>query len=191
MALALGTGCSPAIQAPVLDDPTVRGTPSQGDYWVEVTCQKDRGEGKHNFGTYSVIRMPDDKVVFVVRELDGSCRVWGAIVPPERSSPDKCDIRLRSKEPLATIDGKCLCVPGTYILQEGRPTSPDCCRRFPNAIYCRDGVPAPPEDEEMEEVLQEDDEVEDGGDARDSPEVLGPPEDEDMDSDEEEEVEDD
>ncbi len=135
--------CGAAAVTVQPDKPVVKERATQPEYWVEVTCSRDRGEGKHNFGKHNIIQMPGDQVLFVIQELDGSCRVWGAIVPPEREAPDKCDIRLRSRETLATVNGRCFCVPGHYKLQEGRPTSPDCCRRFPEAIYCKDGAPPP------------------------------------------------
>lgn len=180
MMLLLGSGCRTTRPEEVA-------TPSQ-TYTVELSCAKTLKQGKRDVTQHNVVIMPGDKVVWAIRRLDGTCRVWGAIVPPERSKPDKCDIRLRSKAELAPVGQPCRCVPGVYELTEGRPTSEDCCRKFPGSIYCKDGQVPPPE-EEMEEVIQEtDSENEVDPDALEEPETA--PYDSALPDEEEDEIED-
>lgn len=105
--------------------------------WVEVECSK---RGRASFGEYSILKMPNEKVQWALAKLGEKCRVFGAIIPKTSGKADPCDIRLRSVKPVVET-GRCKCVPGRYLLQEGRPTSKRCCERFPDKVYCKDNTP--------------------------------------------------
>lgn len=105
--------------------------------WVEVECSK---KGKPIFNDYSVLKMPDEKVVWALAKLDDFCRVYGALVKKGRKGTDLCDIRFRSQEPVST-KGRCRCVAGRYKLQEGRPTSKRCCEKHPDSVHCKPDQP--------------------------------------------------
>jgi hypothetical protein len=107
--------------------------------WVEVECTKN---GKPKFKEYSVLKMPNEKVLWSMAKLDPYCRIYGAIIPKTAKSADLCDIRFRSKDPV-NPEGKCRCVPGKYVLEEGRPTSSRCCEKYPDKVYCRQPEPEP------------------------------------------------
>ncbi len=107
--------------------------------WVEVECTKS---GKPRFKEYSVLKLPTEKVLWSMAKLDPYCRIYGAIVPKTAKSADLCDIRFRSKDPV-TSEGKCRCVAGKYVLEEGRPTSQRCCEKYPDKVYCRQPEPEP------------------------------------------------
>lgn len=101
--------------------------------WVELSCDE---AGNPLYGKYSVVKLPTEKVMWSMAVLDtGDCRIYGAIVPQSQAQPDLCDIRFRSQK--SVIIGKCRCIAGKYDLEEGRPTSKDCCAKFPNAVYCK------------------------------------------------------
>jgi hypothetical protein len=105
--------------------------------WVEVECS---GRGRASFGDYSILKMPNEKVQWVLAKLGEKCRVYGAIIPKTSRKADPCDIRLRSVDPVVET-GRCKCVPGRYLLHEGRPTSKRCCERFPDRVYCKEDTP--------------------------------------------------
>jgi len=101
--------------------------------WVDLECSK---RGKPRFKDYSVLKMPDEKVVWALARLGEYCRVYGALIKKTTKKTDLCDIRFRSKDPVVAT-GRCRCVPGRYKLEEGRPTSERCCEKHPDSVYCR------------------------------------------------------
>ncbi len=112
--------------------------PQDVDLWVDLQCPK----GQNQFGEYGVLMMPEEKVQWTLAVLDGTCRIYGAIVPKDQQTVDKCDIRLRSKEPIVK-SGRCRCAAGRWDLEEGRPTSKECCQRYPDRVYCKEPVDSP------------------------------------------------
>ncbi len=113
--------------------------PPEIPLWVELTCDP---AGNPLYGQYSGVQLPTEKVLWSMAMLDtGDCRVYGAIVPQNQMQPDLCDIRFRSKGPVTP--GRCQCVAGRYDLEEGRPTSSECCAKYPNAIYCKQPAMGP------------------------------------------------
>lgn len=128
-----GTGHPLAKNSPAIESPI------EIPLWVDLTC--DAG-GNPVYGTYSVVKLPNEKVLWSMAVLDtGDCRIYGAIVPQGVTQPDLCDIRFRSKK--GVFAGRCRCVAGRYDLEEGRPTSQECCQKFPNAIYCKQPATGP------------------------------------------------
>ena len=101
--------------------------------WVELECNK---KGKPVFGDYSVLKMPDEKMVWAIAKLGDKCRIYGALQRKGSRKTDLCDIRFRSKNPVVD-SGRCKCVAGRYDLEEGRPTSKKCCRKYPDSVYCK------------------------------------------------------
>jgi hypothetical protein len=101
--------------------------------WVETECTKS---GKTVFKDYSVLKLPDEKVVWTIAKIENDCRVYGAIVKKNQKQADLCDIRFRSKLPIVA-EGKCRCVAGRFDLEEGRPTSKRCCEKYPDKVYCK------------------------------------------------------
>lgn len=110
--------------------------------WVEIECSK-RGKLKPP-KRYSVLMMPDEQVQWLITSsFDGQCRIYGAIVKKTVKNADLCDIRFRSVEAIPT-QGRCKCVPGRYVLEEGYPVSERCCRLHPEAVYCKQPEETPP-----------------------------------------------
>lgn len=104
--------------------------------WVEISECRD-GKPVVKKDGYSVLKMPDDKLYWVVSKRDGECRVFGAMVGKgEQRKPDACDIRFRSKDPVKPQGRSCSCATGRFDLQEGRPVNKKCCERYPDGIYC-------------------------------------------------------
>lgn len=128
-----GTGHPLANNSPAIESPI------EIPLWVDLACN---AAGEPVYGTYSVVKLPNEKVLWSMAVLDtGDCRIYGAIVPSGVTQPDLCDIRFRSKKGVAA--GRCRCVAGRYDLEEGRPTSQECCLKYPNAIYCKQPAMGP------------------------------------------------
>lgn len=109
--------------------------------WVEIAeCKK----GRPVVRDYSVLKMPDERLLWAISYRDKQCWMFGAILKQgETRNPDDCDVRFRSKEPLPKKGKRCLCTQGRYDLQEGRSTSEKCCARYPDSVHCKDKLPEP------------------------------------------------
>jgi len=109
--------------------------------WVKVDeCKK----GHPVVRDFSVLKMPDERLFWAISYRDKECRIYGAILKKgETRTPDDCDVRFRSKEPVSRRGKHCKCVPGDYELQEGRSTSEKCCARYPDSVHCKDKLPIP------------------------------------------------
>ena len=100
---------------------------------------------------FSVLKMPDERLFWAISYRDKECRIYGAILKQDDTrSPDDCDVRFRSKDPLPKTGKRCRCVPGRYDLQEGRSTAVKCCARYPDSVHCKDKLPAPDVEPESE-----------------------------------------
>jgi hypothetical protein len=109
--------------------------------WVELECTK---KGKPRFKEYSILKMPDEAINWALAKLDDHCRIYGTLTTKGGRKPDMCDIRFRSRD--AVVDtGRCRCVAGRYVLEEGYPTSKRCCKKYPEKVYCKEPVETPPE----------------------------------------------
>lgn len=107
--------------------------PAEIPLWVDVRCD---AQGMPEYGEFAVVKMPSERIQWAMAVLDtGDCRIYGALVDASITEPDLCDIRFRSKR--AVAPGRCACVPGRYDLEEGRPTSDECCRKHPNSVHCK------------------------------------------------------
>jgi hypothetical protein len=110
--------------------------------WVDLKCSK---EGKALFEDYSILKFPDEQAGWALLKLDDdNCWVYGTLTRKGGPEAGLCDIRFRSEKPVST-GSRCQCIPGRYVLVEGRPTSKRCCEMYPDRVYCKpeDARPAP------------------------------------------------
>ena len=111
--------------------------------WVDLECTR---KGKPRFKEYSILKMPDEVINWALAKLDNHCRIYGTLTEKGGRKPDMCDIRFRSRDAVVET-GRCRCVAGRYVLEEGYPTSKRCCKKYPEKVYCKEQtgtVPEPP-----------------------------------------------